>query len=140
MLVGKLFNVSCRHVLPSKRLPFLASLQTHGFCRYNSTKVCRLGLQTCFTKVCRLTFKSLPTNIQKVCRLAVQDYPTQILHTKKCKSAKSSLQSQVCKVKSTYFFQASLQCKSANFFEVCLQTLKKFADLIETVTDLHLQS
>ena len=90
--------------------------------------------------------------MQKVCRLALQtchkrfaDLPCRIILFKSYTHKKSSLQSQVCKVKSAKsslqtFFRQVCKVKSANFLHVCLQTLKKFAELLETVTDLTLQS
>ena len=128
MLVGKHFLISCRHVNRSKRLPFRASLQTFIFrpflaslqsqvCKVKSAKnLGKSASQVCkLFQVCRLTFQSLPTNMQKFA-----DLPCRIILFSKVKSAKSSLQSQVCKVKSAKsslqtFVKQVCNVKSANF-------------------------
>ena len=104
MLVGKLFSVSCRHVLPSKGMPFRASLQT---CKKFADLLCRLATKKFADLLCRLATKSLQT-----CHVGLS-YPNPT-HKKmqvcKVKSARSSLQSQVCKL---------FACLSANFKKVC---------------------
>ena len=157
MLVGKHFLISCRHVFSSKRLPFRASLQTFVFRPFLASlqsQVCKVksaknliksamsSLQTFYWlfEVCRLTFQSLPTNIQKFldlpCRIILFTKTSLQSQVCKVKSAKSSLQSQVCKHLWSKCAKSSLQTLG----KLVGKLTKEFADLLERVTDLTLQS
>ena len=82
--------------------------------------------QVCkFFEVCRLTFQSLPTNMQKFA-----DLPCRIILF-----TKTSLQSQVCKVKSAKsslqtFVKQVYKVKSTNFGKVSRQTYKRVCRLV----------
>ena len=108
---------------------FLASLQSQ-VCKVKSAKnlikSAMSSLQTfCWLfEVCRLTFQSLPTNMQKFA-----DLPCRIILF-----TKTSLQSQVCKVKSAKsslqtFVKQVCKVKSANFGKVSRQTYKRVCRL-----------
>ena len=153
MLVGKHFLISCRHVNRSKRLPFRASLQTfivRPFLASLQSQVCKvksvknLGKSTSqvckLFQVCRLTFQSLPTNLQKFadlpCRIILFTKTSLQSQVCKVKSAKSSLQSQVCK----HLWSKSAMSSLQTFEKLVGKLVKEFADLLERVTDLTLQS
>ena len=98
------------------------------------------------TQVCKLFthFPKFADMHRKVCRLTCKKFADllcrKILHCKN-KSANTSLQTQVCKHKSTkQVYNVSLQNKSANILHVSRQTWKKVVDLLKTVTDLHVQT
>ena len=117
----------CRHVLATKRLPFCASRQTMMFGKSANASLHSLhaSLQT---QVCKLFthFPKFADMHRKVCRLTCKKFADllcrKILHCKN-KSANTSLQTQVCKHKSTkQVYNVSLQNKSANILHVSRQT------------------
>ena len=91
-------------------------------------------------EVCRLTFQSLPTNMQKFadlpCRIILFTKTSLQSQVCKVKSAKSSLQSQVCK----HLWSKSAKSSLQTLGKLVGKLTKEFVDLIERVTDLTLQS